>query len=213
MSDNLINVKEAIWDFVANTVTNTGNGFQNYFLTPYSQIYWEWTRSDGRSIFPYIFFEIESDDTLGYSTFSSYEKRIIDEETKFYRIDKEFHILTIGFNFCSMRDDINGLTGLEAQNLANSLARLIRRKLMSDESLDWFNYAGNTDGVHIGTQTQDISIVQYLPDYEDTKPKHRFRFTCPFNWEDTYETEINMAEAAEIIRINDEDTSIIIDNT
>lgn len=210
MADNIVNVKEAIWDFISTQVTNTGNGFAQYFLTPNQQIYWEWTRSDVRNIFPYIYLEVEADETIGQSAFHSYEKRTVNNTTKFYRIDKQYHVFSVGINICTMTKDDLSLNGLQAQNLGSSIARLLRRKFMSDESTDWFAQAYNNDTIQIGVQTEEISNILYLPEYEDTKPKHRYRFTCTFNWTDTFETISNLAAGANIISINEETTNILI---
>lgn len=206
MADNFDNVKEAIRDFVVNQITDSNNGFDTYFPTPNKQIYYEWTRFNERSTLPYIILEVESESTLDYGVFSSYQK-IGDT---LYRIDKEFNVLTIGFNFHTMRDDSNGINGFQAQSLSEKLARLIRRKLKSDDSLSWFPNSQNDDGVPIGVESQNMSDILYLPDYEDTKVNHRTRFTCPFNWQDTYQTEVDIAQGALITEINGEEVNIEI---
>jgi len=209
MSDNIENVKEAIRDFVVNQLTDSGNGFNSYFPTPNKQIYYAWTRLNERSSLPYVVLDIESEESLGYGTFNSYSK---DGET-LYRIDKEFYVITVGFNFHTMRDDSNGLNGLEAQNLSYKMARFIRRKLKSDDALSWFPNKTNDDNLPIGVESQNITDILYLPDYEDTKVNHRHRFTCSFNWQDIYQTEIDIAQGALITEINEQIVNIEITPT
>lgn len=221
MSDNIIAVKTAIHQFVRAELVLE---FPTYFTSPNEQIYWENTRINDRGGFPYCFLEIENEEVLGFGDFELYKVVTVDGVKHLYRVDKEFNVLTIGFNFCAMRDDLNGsapLNGLEAQSIAQRMARHIRRKLRSDDALDWFNYAENDASLQIGLQTENLTDISYLSEYEETKPKHRFRFTCPFNWTDVYETEMkiasqsgdiaNFALGANLIYLNDTQVDIQID--
>jgi len=211
MSDNLVNFKKSLIKFIKDSVTNVDNGFSTAFTDINEQVYWEWTTYGNRSdTFPYIYIEKEEDSTLGYGTYSSYEKRDVGGEDKLFKITKEFNVYTVAINVVSMSTGTNSLSGLAAQDQANSISRLLRRLLKSDEATLWFSDYQNTFNLPIGVQSEDLSSIQYLPDYEDTKPKHRFRFTIPFNWTDKYEKEVDIAQSAKIIKINGEDTNIII---
>lgn len=203
MSDNIINIKEAIWDFIATQVTDTSNGFSQYFTSIGSQIYWEWTKSVTRDIFPYIFFEIENIESKSQGTFHSYN--IVEGDTKkIYRVDKEFNIITIGINVCTMSDGTTALNGINSQNLGNLIIKLLKRKLKSQEAIVWFSEKGNKDAIEIGIFNNDISSILYLPEYEDTRPRHRYRFTCQFNWLDSFETELELGKGAKIDRRSNE---------
>lgn len=213
MSDNIINVKEAIRSFIKSKLVAD---FPLFFPIDNKKVYWEDTKPNDREDFPYCFIEIESETVDGFDDFGGYELREIDDVKHLYKIEAEHNNIIVAFNICSTRDDTNTnvslkLNGLQSQNLAQQMIRMLRRKLRSDESLSWFSNGNNPYNLKIGIETQDISQIQYIPDWEETKDKHRFRFTCPFNWVDKYETEVDIAEAINIVSINNENTNIVID--
>lgn len=213
MSDNIINVKETIRSFIKNKLVSD---FPLFFPTNNKKVYWEDTKPNDREDFPYCFLEIESETIDGYDDFNKYELRTISSVKHLYKIETEHNNIVVGFNICSSRDDTNvnnalKLNGLQSQNLAQKMIRTLRRKLRNDESLSWFSDGNNPYNFRIGIETQNISPIQYLPDWEETRDKHKFRFTCSFNWIDVYETEVDIAEAINIVEINNEDTDIVID--
>lgn len=204
MADSISNVKLAILDFITD---NLKTSFPTYFTSD-SQVYYEDTQPDLRSSFPYVCISVESDSNEGHGIFGGYEKVTEDGETTLYRVDKENSIISVTFSSYAMNS--GSMTSLQAQNLAQQVIRFIRRILKSDESRKYFGYT-NTYSVKIGANTHDITKIQYAPEYEDTNNKHRYYFSCEFNWQDSYTTEIDMAQAANIIRINDETVDIEID--
>jgi hypothetical protein len=210
MADQIVEVKEAIRDFVVNNICETGNDFSQYFTTPNAQIYWEWSKQSVRDDFPYIYMEIEADNTTGYSSFNSYEVRTVNTVKKIYKIEKAFNVFTVAFNFCVLSNFTAEVRSLDAQNMAAMMARLIRRKLKSDDSTTWFAMASNDDAINIGVESKNISDIMYLPDYEDTKTNHKYRFTCSFNWHETYEQEIRLATGAKITKVNEETVNMTI---
>lgn len=203
MSDSIVKVKMAILDFISDNVKTEFPAF----YTEDQQIYFEDTQPDLRNYFPYIYLSVEDDDNEGHGVFGGYQLGEEDGEKVLNRIDKENNIISVSFSSCAMSDDV--LSGLQAQNLAQQVIRYIRRLLKSDASREYFGYT-NSYNIKVGVNSHKITKIQYAPEYEDTNYKHRYYFSCEFNWQDSYLTPVDLAQAANIIRINDKTTDIEI---
>lgn len=203
MSDNIINVKKLLLDFVADNILTQFPS--NY--TQDSQIYWSYTQVDDRPSVPYFVLSVIDDNCLQYDTFHGYRVEELTSGKKIYKIEKQVTVLTVGFSSSSM--ETNTITALEAQNLAQTVSRYIRRLFTTDKAVDWFEYS-NTLDIKVGVESENLSKIEYNPDYEDTKTNHKYSFTCQFNWEDVFETEVSLAKGIDIYKINNDNVNIVI---
>ena len=204
MADLVDKAKRLILDFV---IDNLKLEFPTNY-TDDSQVYWEYTQVNSRADAPYTTLSTDADNSLEFSTFNSYRVETLSGGVKkIYKVEKQFSVMTVKFDFSAMQTSL--LSGLQAQNLAHKTARHIRRLLKSDKAVSWFKYS-STD-IEMGVQSDMLSSIDYDPEYEDTKANQKYHFSCPFNWQETYETEIDLAMGAKIVEINDEVVDIELD--
>ena len=208
MSDKIIDVQNAIQDFIWQKVISTGFEYEELFDTgnpniDYQRVQWNWTQDGERPVYPYIYLSHSARVSNDFGNFYEYESRTVNDVKKLYKIEKQFNRFTFGVvvnTACKLTQsgDLGYISG-------NKIAGYLKKCFKSDEANDWFSGGENDAGVNIGIQTNGITEIIYLPEYEDVRPRHRFRFEVTVNWTDVFETEVNLARA-----VRDVDTNEII---
>lgn len=125
-------------------------------------------------------------------TFGSDGKFYQDEtDNKYYYEVSEPHDLTVRFAISSMKNETLNITALQAQNLAYNSCSYLRMLLKSGSASDYFTYDNEIKTpILVGSQSKNISEILNISDFEDTKDKFTYQFSCIFRYDFNSKREV-----------------------
>lgn len=126
-------------------------------------------------------------------TFGSDGKFYQDEtDNKYYYEVSEPHDLTVRFAISSMKNETLNITALQAQNLAYNSCSYLRMLLKSGSASDYFTYDNEIKTpILVGSQSKNISEILNISDFEDTKDKFTYQFSCIFRYDFNSKREVD----------------------
>ena len=153
---------------------------------------------------------LTADDSYGFSIDREF---YLDEEdistTDVYKTKQvEIHTITVMFGVTSMSKK-GVLTPLEAQNLAYTACSHIRKNLKTLAGSSYFLYDNEVfTPIHI--LSDEISDVTDMSEFEETKYRYTFQFSCKFRFDEVGSVITSKAEDANV-ELTGEDIDITFD--
>lgn len=127
------------------------------------------------------------------------------EDNKFKTKTREDIIVTINFNITSMKNKSLNLTDLQAQNLVSDASMYIRNHLKSGSAFNYFKYENEIfTPIETLIQSGDLSDIEDVSRFEDTKYRHTSQFSCKFRYIENGSYDTLQAQGAHIEIGNDE---------
>lgn len=203
---NINLVKKAIVSYIYD-ILNTKNSaiFKEYTTTnptgttiKYKNVYWsetlEYRPIDATECCLDVL-KIESINTKGIDSDFYYD----DTLDKFQTKTKEDIIVTVNFNVTSMKNKGLSLTDLQAQNLVNDTCMYIRNQLKSGSAFNYFQYDNEIfTPIETLIQQGDLSDIEDVSRFEDTKYRHTSQFSCKFRYTEVGSYDTSLAQGAHI---------------
>ena len=189
---NILNTKYPLY-FKPYSITNATGTTINY-----KNVYWsetlEYRPIDATECCLDIL-KIESINDKGIDSNFYYDEVLEEYQTK----TKEDIIVTINFNITSMKNKGLGLTDLQAQNLVNDACMYIRNQLKSGSAFNYFQYDNEIfTPIEILIQKGDLSDIEDVSRFEDTKYRHTSQFSCRFRYTEIGSYDTLLAQGAHI---------------
>jgi hypothetical protein len=119
-----------------------------------------------------------------------------ETEDKYEKRQLERNIITVNIAVTSMKKN-GGLSGLQAQNLANEACNFIRRQIKSGEASNYFLY-DNTIFTPIYTISNELSSVDDVSVFEETRNRHTFQFQAKFRYDIDELIDATIAQEASV---------------
>lgn len=146
-------------------------------------VYWSNTITDRPLDATLCYLSIISDEsyTLGSDDIFYYD----NNTNKFYCKIVEPHEITVRFSVCSMKNKTLNLSALQAQNLAYKACSYLKMILKSSSTSDYFTYDNDIidEPILVCTQPNNMSNILEISDFEDTKDKFTYQFSCKFKFD------------------------------
>lgn len=118
-----------------------------------------------------------------------------EETNKTYYKIVEPHEITVRFSVASMKNKSLELSALQAQNLAYNACSYLKMMLKTGSTSDYFRYDNEitNEPILVCTQPNNMSNILEISDFEDTKGKFIYQFSCKFKFDLTTEIEKDKA--------------------
>lgn len=188
-------VKKAIRKYCQNLLTAK---YPTYFTS--NNVIWAntWDDKDPTSLSvdrTECFLSVFSDEAYGFGVDREFYESLQTDD-KYYTKQVEIREITVNIGVSSMLKE-GVLTGLEAQNLANEAVAYIRRNLKTLASSNYFLY-NNTYFTPIHVISNEISGIQDASEFEETRNRFTYQFTCKFRFDEVGEVETNLANGGNV---------------
>lgn len=141
---------------------------------------------------------LTADDSYGFSIDREFYLDEQDPSTAdVYKTKQvEIHTITVMFGVTSMSKK-GVLTPLEAQNLAYTASSHIRKNLKTLAGSSYFLY-DNTGFTPIHILSDEMSDVTDMSEFEETKYRYTFQFSCKFRFDEIGSIVTSKAENANV---------------
>ena len=175
-------------------------------VSHYPNVYWSDTRKDRPSDAVECTLRIIGDSTAN-SKGSDGEFYLDETDTgtgDVYKTNLEdTHIITVKFAVNTMKKDNSdgstALSDLQADNLAHQACSRLRMLLKSEQSSSYFLYDNTIfTPIFVLSTNSDLSDVDGLFEFESTRGRHTFQFTCKFSFNITDSIETPLAQGAQL---------------
>lgn len=227
MVDEIKNVKGAIltWTYnvlntafpdnfklLTGTKTSVINGKSATKTFEYPNVYWADTRRDRPSDAVECTLRVVGDSTAN-SKGSDGEFYLGEDEQTYYTKLEDTHIITVKFAVNTMKkNDSDGsteLSDLQADNLVHQACSHLRMLLKSEQSSSYFLYDNEIfTPIFVLSQGSDISDIDSLFEYEETRGRHTSQFTCKFAFDITETITTPLAQGVHIILDEENDLEL-----
>ena len=227
MANEIKNVKGAIltWTYnilnsafpdnfkeLTETTTKIINGKSVSKTLTYPNVYWSDTRKNRPSDAVGCILRIISDKTAN-SKGTDGEFYLNEDNDKYYTKLEDTHIITVKFAVNTMKKDNSDgsseLTDLQADNLAHQACSHLRMLLKSEQSSSYFLYDNTIlTPIFVLSQGADLSDIDSLFEYEETRGRHIVQFTCKFAFNVIDAVETKLAHGVSIVEYDENDEEI-----
>lgn len=144
------------------------------------------------------FLALTADDSYGFSIDREFylDEEDVSTEDVYKTKQVEIHTITVMFGVTSMSKK-GVLTPLEAQNLAYTACSHIRKNFKTLASSSYFLYENDVfTPIHI--LSNDMSDVTDMSEFEETKYRYTFQFSCKFRFDEVGSVVTSKAENANV---------------
>lgn len=160
-------------------------------------VYWANSVTDRPIDATECYLAIVSDESHSMGTDGEFYQDTTDN--KWYYKLEEPHEITVNFVVSSMKNKALGLNALKAQNLSYNACSYIRMILKSGSASDYFCYENDyLKPILVCSQNRNISNIIPSSDFEETRDKFTYQFSCKFQYTQISKREVDLAQGAHL---------------
>lgn len=156
-------------------------------------VYWSNTITDRPLDATLCYLTISSDESYTLGTDGTFYFN--DNTQKFYYKITEPHEIMVRFSVVSMKNKSLNLSALQAQNLAYNACSYLKMMLKTGSASDYFTYDNDIvdEPILVCTQPNNMTGITEISEFEDTKDKFTYQFSCKFKFDLVTEIEKDKA--------------------